>query len=112
MNWYHFLFYLSIGYGIYYSLNILYDIFISRKSSAKIEQCHEIIFPQKVTPQKVSLNMPINDSSNKNIVKSPDENYGHVMPSAPHQGNGGVNMLELVALMQQHVIQYTNAIPY
>lgn len=112
MNWHHFLFCLTIGYGIYYTLNILYDIFSGRATNANIEQPHEIILPPQVTPKKVSIDALNNDSTNKETAKSAQENYSHTLPCAPNQANGGVKMQELVALMGQHVIQFTKAIPY
>jgi len=109
MNWHHFLLSVAILYGIYYALNIIYDMLITRTSSTHTPQNLEITFPKEIIPTKVSLNNidPVLSNQGRN-----EDRNNHALPSASLLSHGGVNMHELVTLMQQNIIQYSKAIPY
>lgn len=57
MNWTPFLLGLLAIYGLYYALNVLYDLFIHRSHPAKSEEGEELTFEDDAPPEKVMPSM-------------------------------------------------------
>ena len=106
MNWTQFLPGVIAVYGIYYALNVLYDLFIHRRAPRAVDGGNELVFDEDSPPERVV-------SEPSKIAKEPMVKDGKsVISSGPLQSTGGINIKELVSLMQNNVIEYTKAIPY
>lgn len=106
MNWTQFLLGLCAIYVIYYALNLLFDLFIGRQAPNKTDEGNELVFPDDPPPERVVPDTPNTESeATGNIEKS-------AISSGPLQSTGGVNLKELVSLVQNDLIEYTKAIPY
>jgi len=106
MNWTQFLIGVIAVYGIYYALNVLYDLFIHRRAPTKSDGGNELTFDEDSPPEKV-----ISGPTQKEHEPTAKEGKP-VISSGPLQSTGGINIKELVSLMQNNVIEYTKAIPY
>lgn len=106
MNWTQFLLGIIVVYGIYYALNVLYDLFIHRRAPRKVDGGNELTFDEDSPPERVISNPP--KIENEPIVK----NRKSFISSGPLQSTGGINLKKLVSLVQNDVIEYTKAIPY
>ena len=113
MNWFTFLVSLAIGYVIYYVLNILYDLYFNNSKIHALNQQQEIIIPQHTEPTKVTLSSQVpNVSDTPSRTMTSENNSSHTLPLIAIQPTGGLNINELILLMQNEVIEYTKAIPY
>lgn len=106
MNWTQFLIGLAAIYGIYYALNLLFDLFVHRRAPATGDRGNELVFPDDPPPERVIPDPSINE-------REPTVGGGKpVISSGPLQSTGGINIKELVSLVQNDLIEYTKAIPY
>lgn len=106
MNWTQFLIGVTAFYGIYYALNLLFDLFIGRRGPIKIDDGNELVFPDDTVPETVVPDPPIAERE----PSAGTENS--VISSGPLQSTGGVNLKTLLSLAQNDVIEFTKAIPY
>lgn len=106
MNWTQFLLGVIAVYGIYYALNVLYDLFIHRRAPTTGDGGNELIFDEDSPPEKVA-------SKPSKTAREPMVTDGKsVISSGPLQSTGGITIKELVSFAQNNVIEYTKAIPY
>ncbi|WP_159634713.1 hypothetical protein [Sphingobacterium composti Ten et al. 2007 non Yoo et al. 2007] len=113
MNWFTFLFSLSIGYVIYYVLNIIYDLYINTpKISTDSQQQQEIIIPLASEPIKVTLREKDSNHAAYKVGLTTEENFSKALPIVPIATTAPLSIKELVMLMHNEVIEYTKAIPY
>jgi len=106
MNWTQFLLGVIAVYGIYYALNVLYDLFIHRRIPLAADGGNELVFDEDSPPERVV-------SEPSKIAKEPMVKDGKsVISSGSLQSTGGISIKELVSLAQNNVIEYTKAIPY
>lgn len=103
MNWTQFLLGVIAVYGIYYALNVLYDLFIHRRAPITGDGGNELTFDEDSPPEKV---IP------KPSPKEHEPTAKAVISSGPLQSTGGITIKELVSFAQNNVIEYTKAIPY
>jgi hypothetical protein len=54
MNWTNFLLILTLSYLSYYGLNLLYDLFMSRKSSSPTGKDDTLFFEEDIQPQIIT----------------------------------------------------------
>jgi len=106
MNWTQFLLGVTAIYGIYYALNVQYDLFIHRRAPQAADGGNELTFDEDSPPEKV-----ISEPSNRENAPMVTEGKP-VISSGPVQSTGGIKIKELVSLMQNDVIEYSKAIPY
>ncbi|MBB1646402.1 hypothetical protein ACR777_14895 [Sphingobacterium spiritivorum] len=106
MNWTQFLLGVIAVYGIYYALNVLYDLFIHRRAPTTGDGGNELVFDEDSPPEKV-----IPKPSPKEHEPTAKEGKA-VISSGPLQSTGGITIKELVSFAQNNVIEYTKAIPY
>lgn len=106
MNWTQFLLGVIAVYGIYYALNVLYDLFIHLRAPTTSDGGNELTFDEDSPPERV-----IPEPSKRENAPMVTEGKP-VISSGPLQSTGGINIKELVSLMQNNVIEYTKAIPY
>lgn len=106
MNWTQFLLGVIAVYGIYYALNVLYDLFIHRRAPTTGDGGNELTFDEDSPPEKV-----IPKPSPKEHEPTAKEGKA-VISSGPLQSTGGITIKELVSFAQNNVIEYTKAIPY
>lgn len=106
MNWTQFLLGVTAIYGIYYALNVLYDLFIHRRAPQAADGGNELTFDEDSPPERV---IP-EPSKRENEPMVTDGKP--VISSGPLQSTGGIKIKELVSLMQNDVIEYSKAIPY
>ncbi|MBD1424046.1 hypothetical protein [Sphingobacterium arenae] len=106
MNWTQFLIGITAIYGIYYALNLLFDLFIGRRAPVKIDDGNELVFSDDSLPEAVVPNPPIAEREPMAGTENP------VISSGPLQSTGGVNLKTLLSLAQNDVIEFTKAIPY
>lgn len=106
MNWTQFLLGIIVVYGIYYALNVLYDLFIHRRAPRLVDGGNELTFDEDSPPERVISNP--SKTENEPIIKEGKS----LITSGPLQSTGGINLKELVSLVQNDVIEYTKAIPY
>lgn len=106
MNWTQFLLGITAVYGIYYALNVLYDLFIHRRAPRAADGGNELTFDEDSPPERV-IPEP-SKRENEPIVTEGKP----VISSGPLQSTGGINLKQLVSLVQNDVIEYTKAIPY
>lgn len=106
MNWTQFLMGVTAIYGIYYALNVLLDLFIHSRVPKMDNRGNELVFEEDSPPERVTAepSEPEKEPMPK-VVKS-------VISSGPLQSTGGINIKELVSLVQNDLIEYTKAIPY
>lgn len=104
MNWLNFTFYLAVCYGLYYAANIAYDLFLTNTHTPE-KNVQEFVVQQE-PPTRVSL------STVKNIHSDMPESYTHVLRNAPISSSCGVDLKELLSLIEKEVIEITKAIPY
>ncbi|MDM1050479.1 hypothetical protein [Sphingobacterium hotanense] len=106
MNWTQFLLGVTAIYGIYYALNVLYDLFIHRRAPRAADGGNELTFDEDSPPERV-ISKPIQKEH------EPTAKEGKaVISSGPLQSTGGINLKQLVSLVQGDVVEYTKAIPY
>lgn len=106
MNWTQFLLGVIAVYGIYYALNVLYDLFIHPRAPTTGEGGNELVFDEDSPPEKV-VSGP-SETAREPMVKDRKS----VISSGPLQSTGGISIKELVSLAQNNVIEYTRTIPY
>lgn len=106
MNWTQFLIGLAAVYGIYYALNLLFDLFTHRRAPTKGDGVNELVFPDDPPPERVTPDLPMPEQEPRDSGGKP------VISSGPLQSTGGINLKELVSLVQNDLIEYTKAIPY
>ncbi len=106
MNWTQFLLGVTAIYGIYYALNVLYDLFIHRRAPRAADGGNELTFDEDSLPERV-----ITEPS-KRENQSTAKGGKAVISSGPLQSTGGINLKQLVSLVQGDVVEYTKAIPY
>ena len=106
MNWTQFLLGVTAIYGIYYALNVLYDLFIHRRAPQAADGGNELTFDEDSPPERV---IP-EPSKRENEPKAKEGKA--VISSGPLQSTGGINLKQLVSLIQNDVVEYTKAIPY
>ena len=106
MNWTQFLLGVTAIYGIYYALNVLYDLFIHRRTPQVADGGSELTFDEDSPPERV-----IPEPSKRENEPMVTEGKA-VISSGPLQSTGGINLKQLVSLMQNDVVEYTKAIPY
>ncbi len=104
MNLQQFLFGLIVVYAIYYSVNIIYDLFRGRNFSQLSKMDEKLTFDEIILPQKLAPTTLKEQDVEKEVAS--------VIPSGTLQYTGGVSMKELVSLAQSNLIEYTRAIPY
>lgn len=107
MNFIQFSIYLSGLYLIYYSLNVLYDIFILKipESKSNKTKIREISFPHATVPIQVSDITEAQDT--EEVFHTPGS-----LSSGAVESTGGVSIKELFSLAQNDLIEFTKAIPY
>ncbi|NGM71644.1 hypothetical protein [Sphingobacterium sp. SGL-16] len=122
MNWTNFLLMLTLLYLSYYGINLLYDVFKSRKP-VKDANTDEILFfdddnqPQLIIPPEEQLEIDVDasnslhDSVVENVV---DENSDRQIESTSNfiQTTGAVSLTELFSLAKSNLIHYTGEISY
>lgn len=106
MNWTQFLLGVAAIYGIYYALNVLYDLFIHGRAPQATDGGNELTFDEDSPPERV-----IPKPTQKEHEPTAKEGKA-VISSGPLQSTGGINLKQLVSLMQNDVIEYSKAIPY
>ncbi|WP_312362445.1 hypothetical protein [Sphingobacterium sp.] len=106
MNWTQFLLGVIAIYGIYYALNVLYDLFIQRRAPRTVDDGHELTFDENSPPERV-----VSDPSKKEHELIITDGKP-IISSGPLQSTGGINLKELVSLVQNDIIEYTKTIPY
>lgn len=112
MNWFTFLFSLTIGYVVYYVLNILYDLYFNSSKFQAVSEQQEIVLPQPDVPIKVTLSATSPNAAPNNTSVPTEKKSYQALPFVPIAPTGGLNIKDLVLLMQSEVIEYTKAIPY
>lgn len=105
MNWTQFLLGISAVYGIYYALNVLFDLIVHRRAPRVPDGGNELTFDEDSPPEKVIPEQP--KSSERMVTEGKP-----VISSGRLQSTGGINLKELVSLVQNDVIEYTKTIPY
>ncbi len=106
MNWTQFLLGVTAIYGTYYALNVLYDLFIHRRAPRAADGGRELTFDEDSPPERV-----IPEPSKRENELTAKEGKA-VISSGPLQSTGGINLKQLVSLVQGDVVEYTKAIPY
>ena len=106
MNWTQFLLGVIAVYGIYYALNVLYDLFIHRRAPTTSDGGNELTFDEDSPPERV-----ISEPSKRENAPMVTEGKP-IISSGPLQSTGGINLKQLVSLMQNDVVEYSKAIPY
>ncbi|WP_185218073.1 hypothetical protein [Sphingobacterium mizutaii] len=106
MNWTQFLLGVTAIYGIYYALNVLYDLFIQRRAPRVADGGNELTFDEDSPPERV-ISKPIQKEHEPTAKEGKP-----VISSGPLQSTGGINLKQLVSLVQNDVIEYTKTIPY
>ena len=107
MNWTQFLTGIIAAYSIYYALNVLFDLFIQRRSPVPASRENELVFDSPPPPQQVAA---VEVAAENSLAETPE---GHALiSSGPLQSTGGVGIKQLVALAQGNVIDLTKSIPY
>jgi hypothetical protein len=106
MNWTQFLLGISAVYGIYYALNVLFDLIVHRRAPRVPDGGNELTFDEDSPPEKVIPEQPKSKSERMVTEGKP------VISSGRLQSTGGINLKELVSLVQNDVIEYTKTIPY
>ncbi|WP_324759068.1 hypothetical protein [Sphingobacterium thalpophilum] len=106
MNWTQFLLGVTAIYGIYYALNVLFDLFIHRRSPTMTDGVNELTFDEDSPPERI-IPKPMQKEHEPTAKEGKP-----VISSGTLQSTGGINLKQLVSLVQNDVIEYTKAIPY
>jgi hypothetical protein len=103
MSWMKFIFWLLGLYGLYYGINIGWDLVKARRLAANggAGGRAELFFEEAPTPQKVSAEEP------EDKKKYPGEK-----PVAAVSAIGGVNLKELFNLARAEAIVYNRAVTF
>lgn len=97
MNWTHFLLWLAGGYGLYYFIVILTDLFKNKRQDISGGNPHELTFSEQVTP-----------------VQLPAQKAEPAKPKDKPEviGSGGVPITDLFRLAKQEAIIYTRGVSF
>ncbi|WP_262246529.1 hypothetical protein [Parapedobacter soli] len=120
MNWTSFLLTLALIYLAYYGLNLLYDLFTTRRPPGTEKAGNVLFFDEDVRPQIIEpADDPLPESGAEPTQPAQDE--ADVTPlaerppiglSGPILSTGAVGLKELFNLAKDNLIEHTRAISY
>lgn len=114
MTWTNFLLILLVIYLTYYGLNVVFDLFMSRKQPA-YESDHDVLFfNEGISPELITYEeelatpapLPAPENQEPKLTKQSDFTSGLLKTT------GAVGIKELFNLAKDDLIEYTRAIPY
>lgn len=115
MNWTNFLLILTLSYLSYYGLNLLYDLFMGRKSSSPTRKDDMLFFEEDIQPQIITYSPgPTADQA----LEENEPIAATMLPKTSRtlSGNvfstGAVSLKELFNLAKNNLIEHTSSIPY
>lgn len=113
MKWTTFLLYLSAFYVSYYFLNILFDLYKSKRAGPDYEDSDTLFFseslePELVVPGEASLS----DEREGDTAASRPEIMPEVYPGTVMQSTGGEQLKDIFTLAKLDIIEHTRFIPY
>lgn len=115
MNWTSFLLTLTLAYLAYYGLNLLYDMFMSRRSPKSESDGDTLFFEEHVQPEIIEYTEePVPDPEPENV--EPPQSSTSTGTAQGISGNilstGAVGLAELFNLAKNNLIEHTGTIPY
>jgi len=108
MSWINFLTAIFIVYLIYYSLNLVFDLFLSPGAPAVEISEDELFFTQTHTPELITAERKAEPVAEESV----QEKTPVFFPSGPMNASGGVGLKQLFSLAKDNLIEHTRSIPY
>lgn len=108
MNWNKFLIIIITAYVLYYSLNLLYDLFLSSRIKTDEAAEDEMFFAETFMPELILSKEEPSATTEKNSATIETS----TLFSGAIETSGGVGLKQLFALAKDNLIQHTRAIPY
>lgn len=114
MTWTNFLLILLVMYLAYYGLNVIFDLFMSRKKPAYESGNDVLFFNEDVSPELITYEegseaqaaLPALVNQEPKVTKQPNFTSGLLTTT------GSVGIKELFNLAKNDLIEFTKAIPY
>ncbi len=114
MTWTNFLLILLVIYLTYYGLNVIFDLFMTRKQPGSESDQEVLFFNEDTSPELITYEEESETPATPSEPENPE-------PDAPKQSSftsgllrstGAVGIKELFNLAKDDLIEYTRAIPY
>ena len=111
MNWLQFLLYLSGAYLLYYMVNILTDIALTRSKTADKANVKELTFSETVVPVNVDLPESASETPASPVIAAPvpqpEKKKEPVIISS-----GGVSIKDIFDVARQEAILFTRSVSF